>query len=409
MQSIPQSFTWKHLMDIRKKPISEIMTRTLCQVGPDQIVTDALARMRSKSVSSVIVVDGLAIRGIITERDIVRAVNTIANFRKMRCADLMQSPVVAVGPDTTCLDAYRRMAKRGIRHLAVVDAKGKVLGLASEGDMMRDFGIEYYMNFKDVGGVMSTQVCLLATSALVADAVDLMIDKHQSCVLVVDAQRRPLGVVTERDVVRLCSDHVNSELMPLGQVMQSPVKTVQAHELLHVAVKSMGEAGIRRLVVVDEAGAVRGLLTHHEIVRGLEGNYDDYFNALTDLQGSSQCHEGLPIDEKQILATLLRSTNGTAVLAADLDFRVSYLTATVTDMFGLRAADIMGADLRDTLKQAGWTDAHDVLCEAALTDGATTFHAAIGTVRLAIRVLLVRDAQDRSCGFLVLARRAVAQ
>lgn len=395
-------------MNNTQKPISEIMTRTLCQVGPTQTAIDVLARMRSKSVSSVLVVEHEAILGIITERDIVRAVHRTGNLKTMGCTDLMQSPVISVSPATPCLQAYHQMAERGIRHLAVTDEAGRVLGLASEGDLLRDFGIEYYMNFKDVGSVMRTDVCLLTVTAIVADAVELMIEKHQSCVLIVDAQKRPLGVLTERDVVRLCGDHMQPELLALGQVMRAPVKTVKARDLLHEAVESMAAAQIRRLVVIEDDGIVCGLLTHHEIVHGLERNYADYFKELVDLQSRGLVRSAPLIDEKLILATMLRSTSGTAVLAADLDYRICYVTPAVTGLLGLDAKEIMGLDLRETMKQSGWPDADRVLCEAALSDGAQTFSALIRDIKIALRVFLLRDAQDRPCGFLVLAQRSVA-
>ena len=393
-------------MDTKHKPISEIMTRSLCQVGPSQTAIDALARMRSKSVSSVLVVDSGTILGIITERDIVRAVHRSGNLKEMGCVELMQSPVVSVGPTTPCLEAYHQMAGRGIRHLAVTDDEGRVLGLASEGDLMRDFGIEYYMNFKDVGSVMSTDVCLLKDTALVADAVEQMIDKQQSCVLIIDAQRHPIGVITERDVVRLCGDHMHSERMALKDVMQAPVKTAKASDLLHEAVKSMDAARIRRLVVTDDEGVVCGLLTHHEIVRGLEQDYASYFKELAEMRSRGRPRTAALIDEKLLLANVLRSANATAVLAADLDYRVCYVTPAVVGVLGLNATDLVGADLRETMKQAGWPDGDAVLCEAALADGTKSFDAVIGGNKVALRVFLLRDPQDRACGFLVLAQRA---
>ena len=397
------------MMSNKQKPISEIMTRTLCQVGPNQTAIDALARMRSKSVSSVLVVEDGAIRGIITERDIVRAVHNNGNLKTMGCVELMQSPVVSVGPATPCLEAYHQMAGRGIRHLAVTDEAGRVLGLASEGDLLRDFGIEYYMNFKSVGSVMCTDVCLLSETAIVANAVELMIEKHHSCVVIVDSLKRPLGVLTERDVVRLCGDHMHSELLALGQVMQAPVKTVKSGDLLHEAVKLMEAARIRRLVVVDDDGVVGGLLTHHEIVRGLESDYADYFKELVEMRSRGHSRSSPLIDEKLILATILRSTSGTAVLAADLDYRICYVTPAVTGLLGLNATEVVGQDLRETMKQSGWPDADAVLCEAALTDGAQTFDAMIGASKIALRVFLMRDARDRPCGFLVLAQRSVSK
>ncbi|HCY64184.1 MAG TPA: hypothetical protein DHV59_15450 [Oxalobacteraceae bacterium] len=396
-------------MENNQKPISQIMSRTLCQVSTDQTAMEALMLMRDKSISSVLVVEDNAILGIITERDIVRAVNSRLDFQTMSCIELMQSPVLSVSPETPCLDAYQKMASRGIRHLGVTDEAGKVLGLASEGDLMRDFSIEYFMNFKDIGSVMSSEFCTLGEAALVTDAVRLMIERHQSCVVIIDEQRRPIGILTERDVVRLCSEHANSDSLMLREVMHAPVCTAKPRDLLHESVKSMAAKQIRRLVVVDHDGAVSGLLTHHEVVRGLKGSYAAFFKALADAKSGGQAQAKPQVDEKLILATLLRAKTGTAVLTADIDYRICYATPSVSDVLRLDPQKILGADLRETMQQAGWPDFPAIVVKAAVADGAQVFEATAGGMRAAMRVLLMRDAEDRACGFLVLVEQGMRQ
>jgi CBS domain-containing protein len=392
----------------QQKPVSDIMTRNICQVGSEQTVIDALAQMRGKSVSSVLVVDNADICGIITERDFVHAVHTSVDLKTMKCGGLMQSPVISVPQDTSCLDAYHQMASRGIRHLAVSDSAGKVVGLLSEGDLMRDFGIEYYMHFKNVGGVMNTDMCLLPASSLVADAVELMVERNQSCVLVIDANRNPIGILTERDVVWLCGDHPNSERLQLGTVMRAPVVTVTDNDLLHEAVKSMAVARIRRLAVVNESGAVIGLLTHHEIVREMERDYAAHLKALSDLQLRSKIQFKPLIDAKLVLETLARVAPDTTMLAADLNYHISYAAANAGRLLGLDTIQCIGMDLRDALLQAGWGQAHDDVREAVLADGQTAFQATIKDAAFSLRVFLMRDVQDNPCGFLACIQRSAA-
>lgn len=392
-------------MDTNRKPIFAVMTRTVCQVGVEQTALDTLAVMQGKSVSSVLVVEDEMILGIVTERDIVRALYQNGNLKALSCIDLMQSPVITVGETTSCLEAYHLMAGRGIRHLAVTDETGHVLGIASEGDLMRDFGIEYYMNFKDVGGVMSTEVCRLQAEATVADAVAKMIEDHQSCVLVVDAKGRPAGVLTERDIVRLCKEQVHPEELVLGAVMQAPVRTVKTREMLHDAVKSMAAAHIRRLAVVDDEGALCGLLTHHEIVRGLEGDYVGYLKEIVEIQAHNLQQAAQVIDEKMLLANILRSATGTAVLASDLDYRILYATPAVAEVLGLHGEGIIGKDIRAALKRIGWLDAETLLGEAVLADGAQCHKVAAGNGGIELQVSLLLDTQDRAQGYLVLGQR----
>lgn len=393
-------------MDTNRKRITEVMTSKVWQVSVDQTAEATLALMRHKSVSSVLVTEGEMILGIITERDIVRAVHRGAEIKAMNCVDLMQSPVVTVTDDTSCLDAYRLMTGRGIRHLAVTDAAGHILGITSEGDLMRDFGIEYFMNFKDIGSVMSTDVGRLEATATVAEAVALMIGKRQSCVVAVDAAGAPAGVLTERDIVRLCNERTHPEKLTLGETMCSPVRTARPHEALHEAVKSMREARIRRLVVVDDSGAVCGLLTHHDVVRGLEGENVDYLKGIIEKQAQGLREAESAINEKLLLANILRSVTGTALLASDLKHRIAYATPDVARVLGLDAGQIHGQDMRGVLKQAGWQDAAAALDEAALAWGTQQCTIALDSSQaIDLQVSLLLDAEKRAQGYLVLAQR----
>lgn len=394
------------MMDTNRKPISAVMTRTVCQIGTDLAATETLALMHGKSVSSVLVVEDGMILGIITERDVVRSLYQKGNIKTLSCLDLMQSPVITVPETTPCLEAYHLMSGRGIRHLAVTDAAGHVLGIASEGDLMRDFGIEYYMNFKDVGGIMATDVCQLPAAATVADAVTQMIEKRQSCVLVVDEKGSPVGVLTERDIVRLCDGQAHPEHLSLGETMHSPVKTVKPGELLHDAVKMMAAAHIRRLVVVDDNDVLCGLLTHHEIVGGLEGDYVNYLKEIVEIQARNLQQAAKAIDEKLLLANILRSATATAVLASDLDYRVSFATPAVADVLGLRADEINGRDIRDALKQIGWQNADVFLGKEVLAEGAQHYAVTISGGTIDLRVSLLLDAHNQTQGYLVLAQKA---
>lgn len=393
-------------MDTHSKRITEVMTSKVWQVSVDETAEATLALMRHKSVSSVLVTEGETILGIITERDIVRAVHQGAEIKTMNCGDLMQSPVVTVTDEARCIDAYHLMTRRGIRHLAITDAAGHILGITSEGDLMRDFGIEYFMHFKDIGSVMSPHVCRLPATSTVADAVAMMIEQRQSCVVVVDVAGVPAGVLTERDIVRLCSERAHPEKLTLSETMCSPVKTARPDEALHEAVKSMREAHIRRLVVVDDDGAVCGLLTHHDIVRGLDGDNVDYLKEIIETQTKKLQEAERAINEKLLLANILRSATGTALLASDLKHRISYVTPAVAEVLGLRAEQLDGQDIRSVLKQLGWQGAAIAFDETSLALGTTHYSVVLSRGQeVDLQVSLLLDAQNQAQGYLVLARK----
>jgi CBS domain-containing protein len=393
-------------MNFNRKLISTAMTRIVCRASPEHSAMSALQMMQSKSVSSVLVIEDELILGIITERDIVRAMHGNGTLESLTCVDLMQSPVVSVTGKTRCLEAYHLMVSRGIRHLGVTDEAGHVIGIASEGDLMRNFGNEYYMTFKDVGGVMSQQFCKLPAAATVATALGQMLENHQSCVVVTDAQGCPVGMLTERDVVRLCNQHVDPHRLTLREAMHAPVKTVKPGERLHEAVKAMEQTHIRRLVVVGEDGVACGLLTHHEIARGLEGDYVTFLREIVELQARDLQHAAQAIDEKLLLANILRSVTGTAVLASDLEYRISYATPAVAEVLGMRLSDLGGTDIRETLKKAGWLTVEAAFDEAAVVQRARHYLVSTGRGTIDLQLSVLLDSQERAQGYLVLGQRA---
>jgi CBS domain-containing protein len=396
-------------MDTEKKPISELMTRTVCEVKTDVSAAQILELMQRMAVSSVLVVEDRLTLGIVTERDVVRNLHRKGGLKDLSCADLMQAPVLTVEQTDAAIDVYHLMGSRRIRHIAVTDAEGLLVGIVSESDILRDFGIEHYMRFKDVGGAMAPDVGLLPVTATVGEAVTLMDERRQSCVFAVDAERRPLGVLTERDIVRLCHAHDDPQGLTLGETMKSPVRTTHRDALLHDVVKSMDEAHIRRLAVVDGDGAVCGVLTHHEVVNGLEGQYVSYLKDMIQEQEKVLMSRQVVVNERNLLENILRSATGTAVIAADPQWRVSYCNPAVAAMPKLQALAIKGTDLRQALAGLGWESCSEVLRPETLRDGRTHIQLVAWTTgtenfSAEFQVSLLIDDKNQPQGYLLLAR-----
>ncbi len=398
-------------MNAAERPVSQVMTAKVVQVSTTLPLTDALKVMGDQAISSVLVVEDGLLLGIVTERDVVRALHRSPSLAALNCADLMQSPVITVGADASCLEAYQLMAGRGIRHVAVTDAGERLVGVASEGDILRDLGIEYYMHFKEVQGVMATKLCLLPASATVGEAAARMDREGHSCVIAIDGAGRPAGILTERDVVRLCHDYAKPAELPLGQVMRAPVRTVRPQFLLHQAVTTMEEAGIRRLVVVDAEDRAIGLVTHHEVVKGLESSsYVSYLKELIERQAQELRENRAILTEKMLLDNILRSATGTAVIAADLDWRVIYCSAGADTVLDLPAAQARGRDLREILDKAGWDDSAlepttDALRECgAQRQEVVILHDGAGASHLELQLSLLLDEGDTPQGYLLLAQ-----
>lgn len=91
-----------------------------------------------------------------------------------------------------------------------------------------------------------------------------MRDAHVGCVVVVQ-DRRPVGIVTDRDLaVRVLAGDVPSHVA-VSTVMTVDPTTVPVRASIDAALRAMRKAGVRRLPLVDDAGLLVGIVTHDDI------------------------------------------------------------------------------------------------------------------------------------------------
>lgn len=118
---------------LESKPDKTIYTTT-----PSTSVFDAIKLMAEKSIGALLVMDGDKIVGLISERDYARKIVLMARSSKETpVRDIMTSAVMYVSPDWTSEECMALMTKNRIRHLPVMD-KGKLMGLVSIGDLVKD-------------------------------------------------------------------------------------------------------------------------------------------------------------------------------------------------------------------------------------------------------------------------------
>jgi len=113
-------------------------------VAPDDRIITVLSLLAEHGIGAVVVsADGRTIDGIVSERDIVRAMaadpdaGSTGGVRPRAVSSLMTSSVVTVGTETTIDDAMEIMTSSRFRHLPVVDDVGHIAGLVSIGDIVK--------------------------------------------------------------------------------------------------------------------------------------------------------------------------------------------------------------------------------------------------------------------------------
>lgn len=116
--------------------VAELMNKGLLSVGPSTTVAEAATMMGERRVGSALVMDGDALLGIFTERDIVRALGEHFDAAKHQVAEWMTRDPITVPPDTPAKDALKTMLDGGFRHLPVLDGE-QVIGVVSMRDLSR--------------------------------------------------------------------------------------------------------------------------------------------------------------------------------------------------------------------------------------------------------------------------------
>lgn len=114
--------------------ISDIMTKAAVTDQLDDTLAQAATRMWEQQTGSLLVLDGQDLVGIVTERDILKAVATGVPLDTTRVSQVMTKDLVTTDPGTSLREAARIMTEKWIRHLPVLEG-GRLVGIVSQRDL----------------------------------------------------------------------------------------------------------------------------------------------------------------------------------------------------------------------------------------------------------------------------------
>lgn len=128
---------------------------------------------------------------------------------------------------------------------------------------MAEIGLKSKMLVRDI---MSSPVIAIGEDAPANRVAELM-DKHDlGCIIVTNKEGRPLGIVTERDlVVRVLAKNAKPDTLKANEVMTSPLITIEPDATISDAARKMSKLNIRRLGVIYKK-QITGLLSSKDIL-----------------------------------------------------------------------------------------------------------------------------------------------
>lgn len=213
-------------------------------------------------------------------------------------ADVMSLDVAQVRLDTPMDEIVTLLIDRALRSLPVVDQQGRVVGIITDGDLLTRGALELSVDLQQAlplaeraaqvaslagrphraADLMTRDPVTLAARTPLAQAAAAMADRDLKRLPVVDQQGRLVGMVSRSDLLETVAEGLRqrpAEPLPLpagapstvGEIMLRDVPIVHRDTPLPTTIERLLETAKRRVVVVDDAGQVVGIITDGDVLR----------------------------------------------------------------------------------------------------------------------------------------------
>ncbi|HEY9874057.1 MAG TPA: CBS domain-containing protein, partial [Candidatus Obscuribacterales bacterium] len=350
-------------------PLHKAIDRYPVTVTPDTPVLQVVMLMSQARASCVLVVEQQQLVGIFTERDVVRVTAAGIALEGVAIASVMTPQIITLQESQAedILAVLSLLRQYRIRHLPIVDNLQQLVGVLTHESMREVLQPADLLKLRSVSDVMTNEVIHTSLTASVLHLAQLMSANNVSCVLIVNPESkeiiRPLGIVTERDIVQLRALGLDLSQIQAQTVMSAPLLPIRPKDSLWAAHKKMLHHHIRRLIVVDDAGNLVGIVTQTNMLQVLDPM--ETYAALEALQRvveertfalqkTNQQLQSEIIERQQIetelrlsqarLAGILNSADD-AIISVDESQRIQTFNLGAEKIFGYTADEILGQPL----------------------------------------------------------------
>ena len=142
-----------------------------------------------------------------------------------------------------------------------------------------------------VGIICNREVVIVEGSATIPEAAKLMREYHVGNVVVIeesDGLNYPVGILTDRDIIiELIAKEIDINSVTVGDIMSSEIKLARENDDVTDTIKQMRYGGIRRMPVIDERGALIGIVALDDLIDLLA----EQLKGLADLIGKEHIRE----------------------------------------------------------------------------------------------------------------------
>jgi len=286
------------------RPVSEVMTHKVVTLTNNMPVADAWERMLKHLVKGLPVLNSQnEVVGMLTDEDLleragleqhlsiakrldeqtIRTEFTALKKSPLKVADVMTKPVITVRDNESLGIAAARMAKHSLKRLPVLDEKGKLIGVLSRVDVLRQVLSDETKKqvakaptgaARTLKDIMVSKIPTVDEDALLADVIARFLEAGTRRLVVTGKDSRPLGLISDADAVMRVQPAIRRGVMQAlrgkrkapdekataAKLMSPGVLTALPDTLLTDAAQKMLSPDRKWLVVVDIEGKAVGLV-----------------------------------------------------------------------------------------------------------------------------------------------------
>ena len=233
--------------------------------------------------------------GIFTERDLVRLVAEGVDLDALMISEVMTHPVVTLksADAHSIFTVLTTLKQHQIRHLPIMDEAGTLLGVVTQTSIRQALQPFNFLKLRCVGEVMTPEVVQAEPTESLLELAQRMTQHRVSCIVITEAKRQsdylreePIGIVTERDIVQFQTLGLSLSQTSAQMVMSTPLFLVHPQDTLWAVQHIMQQRHTRRLVVVNEAGGLAGIVTQTSLLQIF-----DPLELLTEIEQLQQMGE----------------------------------------------------------------------------------------------------------------------
>lgn len=257
--------------------LEEAIDRQPLTVAPTLSITEVLAVMEQQHSSYVLLIEAdKTLTGIFTERDLVRLTASGTAIASMPIGEVATSPVTALQESDIhdVIGTLNLFRQYNVRHLPVVTASQQIVGIMTYEGIRRLLKPIDLLRLRRVSEVMVQSIICADRYQSALSLAQLMSDRVISCVVITEQDPsgfpKPIGLVTERDILHLQFQGSDLSQTIAADFMGSPPIFIQASDTLWQANQCMRARKIRRLLVVDERNVMVGLLTQTSLIHMID-------------------------------------------------------------------------------------------------------------------------------------------